>query len=453
MTGLATLERSFPTFTAPLRWVRRSRRRIVLASLVTLALVVGPPIWWATQLVGLPDLGAPFDEAAFLATSIPDEQNAYRVYEQAWTRFQPPAKFFKSTAKVRHDVTVPWSSATPEIRQWVKANSEALAVHRRASEMHDAQPEPPRFEGRHQDRTRMSTELWMFQELTLLEASRLEANGDAQGAWEWYRAYLRTIHLAGLRGTVQRRMLTQDWHRTLNKRVAGWAANPRTSLALIRQALDDVLACEALVPSESYTLKAECLDVERLLDDPESPLRSPRRAGLALYLPFGLDAQLSPHQMLALQDAWRFILREPERSRRVLRQAFANWLAHYDLPPDARLRPDPSADGVVDFFYPLPPRAKVKAGALAPQDLTRWLRTTVDANVLLGHWTLTAVRRAEKTNHRDLVILLATELYRRDHGSEPPTLGALVGPYLKSLPPEFREMRDDSVPDFGITRE
>ena len=33
-----------------------------------------------------------------------------------------------------------------------------------------------------------------------------------------------------------------------------------------------------------------------------------------------------------------------------------------------------------------------------------------------------------------LVILLASQLYRRDHGTDPPSDEALVGPYLKELP-------------------
>ena len=36
-------------------------------------------------------------------------------------------------------------------------------------------------------------------------------------------------------------------------------------------------------------------------------------------------------------------------------------------------------------------------------------------------------------------MLLATRLYRREHGTEPPSPEALVGPYLKRLPPEYPE--------------
>ncbi len=45
----------------------------------------------------------------------------------------------------------------------------------------------------------------------------------------------------------------------------------------------------------------------------------------------------------------------------------------------------------------------------------------------------------ERANHRALIVLLASELYRRDRGTAPPSDEALVGPYLESLPDEGTE--------------
>ena len=47
---------------------------------------------------------------------------------------------------------------------------------------------------------------------------------------------------------------------------------------------------------------------------------------------------------------------------------------------------------------------------------------------------------ADRKAYRELVIMLATELYRRERGSLPSSDEALVGTYLKSLP-------DDRPPD------
>ena len=40
----------------------------------------------------------------------------------------------------------------------------------------------------------------------------------------------------------------------------------------------------------------------------------------------------------------------------------------------------------------------------------------------------------DRRAHAYLVMMLAKELYRREHGSHPPSEEALVGTYLKSLP-------------------
>jgi hypothetical protein len=53
----------------------------------------------------------------------------------------------------------------------------------------------------------------------------------------------------------------------------------------------------------------------------------------------------------------------------------------------------------------------------------------------------------ERGNHADLLILLAAQLYHRDHGADPPSPEALVGPYLRSLPAELPDNgRDETIP-------
>ena len=158
---------------------------------------------------------------------------------------------------------------------------------------------------------------------------------------------------------------------------------------------------------------------------------------------------LNPEQMQSLWDAWRFWRREPERSRRVIRLVMANWLAYYDLPPGNRPKAD--LDPSLNFdIYPFGPEAPAKARVLSPEALDRWLDSTHDAQVLLRMLDLIQVRSNEWSNDRDLLILLGTQLYRRDHGTNPPTPEDLVGPYLESLPAEFPDdSRDEATPKTG----
>ena len=54
---------------------------------------------------------------------------------------------------------------------------------------------------------------------------------------------------------------------------------------------------------------------------------------------------------------------------------------------------------------------------------------------------------ADRRAYRDLVIMLATEIYRRERGAPPPTEEALVGTYLQSLPDDgSAELADGTTP-------
>ena len=69
---------------------------------------------------------------------------------------------------------------------------------------------------------------------------------------------------------------------------------------------------------------------------------------------------------------------------------------------------------------------------------------------MLRSWNLQLrpLRLRERANHRALVVLLASELYRRDHGNDPPSDEALVGPYLESLPDDdLGEAGHESTPE------
>jgi hypothetical protein len=155
------------------------------------------------------------------------------------------------------------------------------------------------------------------------------------------------------------------------------------------------------------------------------------------------DMSLSPEMVGQLEAARRFLLREPERSRRVLRLLCANYLTRVET----RWRP-PRKPAVLTVLtctplYAVGPEAPAGARALPPQEVAGWLVASVDAKLrlLMGYeeW-LPPVRPrdgrtvADRRAYRDLVIMLATEIYHRERGVPPPTEDALVGTYLQSLP-------------------
>jgi hypothetical protein len=59
-----------------------ARVTFVLATCLALA-ATALTIWWLTSLNGLPDIGDPFDIAAFRAYHIPDNQNTFTFLRRA----------------------------------------------------------------------------------------------------------------------------------------------------------------------------------------------------------------------------------------------------------------------------------------------------------------------------------------------------------------------------------
>jgi hypothetical protein len=442
MTLTSTLSRNFPTLrylVAPFRWLFGDRRRRRIAAAVLLAMIGAPLLWWNIQLIGLPDIGDPFDKQAFRSFRIRDESNAYVLYAEAARRLKPlDSKFKWSPWHVHQDIPRPKSVA--EARNWVEANREAMEIYRRGTERPDAldlvSPIDPEW-------WKMIEALQAFHTLATFEAARLHELGDMAGAWTWYRAALRATYHMRLRGTISARMKAQFWHRELRHYIADWADDSRTTPVLLRQALEDVVACEAFTASETYTLKAEYLQLEQLFDGPFDPGRNAPLMRLNAMLKSS-EYRLSHEQLLMIADAWRFWRHEPERGRRVLRLAFANWIAYEELPADRR--PSRVQTALMPFaFHAFGPEAPANARALSPEDLDRWLKTSFDAPAVLelwriirsfgftGYWPWTLGSK-ERSGHHELVISLARQLYRRERGKDPPSDEALVGPYLKSLP-------------------
>ena len=362
MASTSSVSRSFPTLrylAAPFRWFFRSRRRAMIAAAMLLAMIVVPPLWWSLQLAGLPDIGEPFDVAAFRKFSIPDDRNAFVLYLEAADRLRPlnpPGQLQKQL-----DPRVLWSEADPAIRRWVEENREAMEIFRRGTERPDAL-DPARTS--YSDPTWIPSRSFSLFAMALLEASRLEERGDMAESWVWYRAALRANHHTGLCATIVGRMIVQNRQDVLRRRIPMWASDPRTTLDQLRRWLDDVVACGALAPSESYTLMAESRDLESELAGPQNPGRqaliSRWTAAVRSHV-----YPLEPDQVGGIVDAWRSWRREPERSRRVLRLAIANRLAYDALPPEKRPKPDPAASGLLDF-YALGPERRPRPARCRP---------------------------------------------------------------------------------------
>src|SRR5262249_23667513 len=157
-----------------------------------------------------------------------------------------------------------------------------------------------------------------------------------------------TGHIS-LRGTVSRRMDAARQSVEIRRRILGWATSARTTPAMLRQALDDVLACGDFRPSDSFILMLGYLGEGPALGGAIPPGRELLMQKLTGALG-SRGYQLDPEQIRWLADAWRFWRRDQERSRRVMRLVFANWLAYDALPSDRRPQPAPDVSGPISLY-------------------------------------------------------------------------------------------------------
>lgn len=434
------------TLLAPLHWLERARGRWRLA-LIALYLVVGAAVgslaWRAVSLARLPDVGDPFDVGAYKASlHVPDDRNAFVLYGEAIGKLKkatpaenrvlnlvlsvpgrpatgPSIQPVGGPAKGAASPTG-WAAANPTLLAWMDANREALAIWRRGTERPDALTEEP------------SGLNWMevyplysdFTPLALLEAMRLEARGQMAEAWGWYRAALRSSRHAGMHGSSQERRWGHLIYQRTADQITRWAADPRVDPGLLRRALDETIALDTLTAPASEMLKAEYLGDMRELDFSEARLfaQEPQL--------FGDEHKLWYFHLPLVARGRQFYMREPERSRRVLRLIYANLLAYADAPPSRQ--PPAVLPGVFDLAAH--PEAPANARLLSPEQLASWLNSTLLAQHMTFGRRQLGMIAGEALTRDNLILGLARELYRREHGQAPPNDRALVGPYLKTLP-------------------
>src|SRR5262249_27211127 len=420
----------------PSKTVELLRKRLrqllrVVVVLVACAAVAATAfaIWWLNSLNGLPDIGDPFDVAAFRAFRLPDEQNAFTYLRRASEKLTPIGGWDETNGADPSELKFSWSIANPTLREWTGANREAFELFQQGAEQADAanpagDPKDDRFiDGR-------------LISLALLEASRRQESGDTAGAWDCHRAVLRTITHFRRRGSTIQRQQARQASPMLQRRLTDWATGPRTTISQLRTALEVVLENEPTPEWDLFAVKYGYLELMGALERP-IPLSALQDVEGEWTFRLG-DMSLSPEIVGQLEAARRFLLREPERSRRVLRLLCANYLAYAETRGRQPQKPavwaalpyltstNPVTKGKFRIpLYPVGPEGPAGARALPPPDVAGWLVASLDARLrlLMGYdeWLPPVLPRdsrtfADRRAYRDLVIMLATEIFRRERG-------------------------------------
>jgi hypothetical protein len=410
-----------------LEHLRGWKRRALLgayAVVLTLAAAVG---WWATSLRGLPDIGEPFDVRTHAHVYVPDDRNAFVIYREAARRLKHVDQATFMRFGHLWGIT-DWSRAVPALRDWAAQNRGALETWLPGTERPEAlniQPAERRIESRFWP----EQDLEALVQLALLEGSRRERAGDLPGAWTMYRAALRCTRHIGMHGPATSRVIGFGALGETSPHIRRWVQHSAITPELLREARRDLDACIAMTPRVSEAIRGEYFALDAALCVPKQWAR------------YGLEDQslwYSSHPSLV--RAARFLRREPERSRRVLRLLFAGILAQCDRPRDERA-------GTVEDWCPIyevdaatPPAVR----AIRPEKLRDWHHDSTLRGLFPGFGPFLRQCESDVEILEELRIRIAARHYALDHGKPAATYGDLLGSYLASLPKDVRVQ--DSIP-------
>jgi hypothetical protein len=420
---------------------RRVRRRFWTVGPVVLTALAIVVTLKATSLNGLPDVGDPFDVEEF-SRPIPDETNAFVVYKRAFDKLGKdpinPAGVWKAD----------WASSSDDQRRWLEQSREALELWKQGTSRPDALYISPKT-------LNVSTLLPVIQgmrsfaRLAVLEGTRLEAEGDLNGALDWYLAVLRSSRHCGKRGVAIERLVGIAIGAMVSTRLSTWAVDPKVDATMLRKALDAVIQADSMTPKDSDSFKCEYISFVNTIADPayEDPAKL---TGLAGGKPTWSWSTSGLGQ--ACSRAERSLKKEPERSRRVYRLIMANWLAYCDRPTSKRppfatfASPTGSQPIVPTMGFQLfdpEPDAPGSLKALAPDQLAQWFHSTVYAEIFSPNFGgINKALNRDRATFAHLLILLANETYKKEKGEYPKKVEELVGPYLKALPEGYVPIDD-----------
>ncbi len=433
MTSMTSLKRpaarALGVILAPMHLLERSRgwrRRLLIVAYLIVGTFVGSLVWRQASLRDLPDVGDPFDVAAFAreAGSVPEADDAFVLYREAADRLvdTPESRDWNGMFGA---VRAGWGASTPALKSWVVQNRAILALWREGTGRPDAMPEPPGAIPLVADAT-YPAQLLRLGQMALLEGSRLEEHGDFAGAWGWYRAVLRCSRHMKTRSRYPMRASGVALEGQALARLSPWAKGAKLSIEAHREVLRDVLALDESEPPASDNLKAEYLALRGALGD---PVRFQKWTETADNNPYSYDQFWAWHRI-----SW-FYKREPERSLRVARLFFANRLAQIDRPKAARpaeVGNDPRWPNWT--MYVADPSAPEAARAIEPGALFRRLDSSMIWRILPSTRYFEPDVEAERKGRALLIMTLAEQLHLRERGRYPAKDADLVGPYLKRLP-------------------
>lgn len=395
-------------------WAWLFRLRVVIPLFIMLLLLLAPTLIRGYRLSLVPEATEPFDTEAVLKVVIPDDQNAFVEYRQAADLLVSLPR--TTTVDLNEVQQAEWEAAPEVVRRWVDDNRRVIELWKVGSAKADAQyirageadcdtPMP------------INDQLRTVARLVALEAMRFRAAGHPDQAWDLLRSGMQAGNHVGRRGIAIERFGGMSISVIISQEIVKWARDPAISVALLKRArveLDDIWRQR---PLTSSTLQHEYFHV-RLSMHSESMLNHVRK----VYPP-----------LLGVNHMSLYISGEPSLSDRALKHVIRNYLTQADKPARDRT----SQSGFLKCFELDP-----SAGSTAPttKQLDTWVLDSILCRFALpaASQFIAAADRAEVRNSL-VQTVLALEIYRRQHGTYPDTLSALVPDIMPEIADDLYE--------------
>ncbi|MBD3673641.1 MAG: hypothetical protein HUJ26_08975 [Planctomycetaceae bacterium] len=399
-----------PTGNKPSFVAKLLRPKVMILAFLLFLILVSPLLIRGWFLRGVPNVPEPFDREPLLEYSVPDNENAYADYQSAKSLYVNASQALSELRdRINEDG---WHLANDDIRQHLHDNEDALLAWKNGTEKDKALYIAAK------DYSiavllEVTQELRELHRTAMLRCKELEAEGKPQEAWEWYRASIRASRHAGTHGGLMERLVGIALFQTTADPLQTWAAYPELTADDLRKAIEQLQSDWQLTEKISTSLQIEYLALDQAI-------KNYSEEGL---VPMGESLPGTPGLL--------YILGEPELSRRVMSIYFRNQLKFCDLPVYERPRTVSRND-----LYDDPRGFELGDG-------DHWDATgfeTAFQRAILARLVLPAtsqIQRAldrEEAKYRTLLVMLAGQAYRRDHGEFPNTLDELVPDYLDAIP-------------------
>jgi hypothetical protein len=398
-----------PTDRRPPKWLILFKPKVGIPLAILLVLATIPLAYRSWRISSLPQIDEPFDVEAFCSVTIPDEENAFVEYREAFDLFVEFPGKNKDWESYNELVNGNWDKPLPAFVAWIRNNNLAFDTWLSGTPKPNALFMPRRdvtyAAVDYTDKARSLTRIAM------LRAGRHLVDGNTDEAWEILHAAFRFSRHVGQHGVVVERQTGAAILPLVCGGLLAWAHHANTTAEDIEHA---ILVLSEEFPSMtlpySVTLKHEYLAAQNCLKDLDES-----------YWVF----DSSP----VIDSALIFVLGEPEYSMVLLDLVLANQLAGIDVAPPVR-PPFILADDRL-FDIPAVPRKHVSGVELAE------LLDAVSAIEAVS--TIPWIRHAftrmkiERTFASTMISVLSIESYVRKHGQFPLSLDAFTQALPKRL--------------------